>query len=110
MEACQPMGLDSNGYEAMRYFIDNIYGRDISSFAYDKYEAHDGFRYSKPQLNWAGSMYAYMHFNMKRGSKFLVDKYPIDYMLNCYSKYKNLPKDKVMVKLELKNKIGAQHV
>ena len=103
MEACQPLHLDSNGYEAMRMFIDNVYDRDLSPFAYDKYEAHDGFRFSKPQLNWAGSMYAFLHYNTKKSSKRLVDTYPVEDMLNSYPKYKDLPMERVLIKLEIKN-------
>ena len=82
MESGHPQLLSQAAISTVRKFISVDNSGDTLKFKSDNPNEKDD--YSHYQLYWVGWMYAYLHFQTKLSSKELIEKLPLDTMLEHY--------------------------
>lgn len=82
MEAGDPCLSSQSAEDTFKVFIREDYNNDPSLFLYKQGEKRR--RFKEYQLYWVGEQYAYINQMEDMSSKVLIDKLPIEFMLECY--------------------------
>lgn len=104
METGHPMLLSESAYDSVRRFIEVDLEDNISEFTSSRNEDEVYCHY---QMYWVGWMYAYIHFEEDILSSELVEKLPIEEMLELYYLGHEMDRKAVLerVRMDLKSKM-----
>ena len=80
MEEGHPRFLSQAAEDSFEMWVNVDYNKDLSQFVLKGKEESYAFQ----QWYWVGWMYAFIHFQSKKSSKFIVKRMPIDFMLQSY--------------------------
>lgn len=79
MEQGQPRFLSQAAYDSIKMWVDVDYNKDLTPFIVQEEQM-----FREKQLYWIGWIYAFIHYKSKLSSKTIVNKLPIEDMLNRY--------------------------